>query len=470
MKQSNQNNFLHALWVSFLPLMLLPSLSMTAQQENYSATFTTSKPIGEQIEFGFIAKNASKISIDGVAEPPSRTNSGSAKYTLTKQTITIQGELSHLFLLDAMLTKLDVTKMPSLVNLNCSKNQLTALDISNCSKLNSFQCFRNKLKDVKGLSSAKMLQRFICYDNLFSSLELPNTNTLYFIDCSKNNLSSLDLSKTPGLKTLSCSKNKLNALDLSEVPLLEALSCGDNQLKGLDLSNVKNLVYLECHQNQIKGIGMTHMINTLPEAKTEGHLVLVSSENVNDGNVATKEDVALARSRKWKVCNDNQEVYDGVDTYVVTLSPIKEGGVAQIIGAEDLEKVLAGTELTITATPNEGYQLSKIIAGNEDITTSKKFIVKQATEVKVTFKKITNLVDIPSGKLQLYPNPTSHKLYIRGIAPCVPVNLFSIAGNAIIVTRSSDLGTVDMDLSNLAEGVYLVQIEGQIYRVLVLRK
>ncbi len=76
-----------------------------------------------------------------------------------------------------------------------------------------------------------------------------------------------------------------------------------------------------------------------------------------------------------------------VETFNVTLD-LKEGGKASITGATDLKAVPKGTKLSVTATPDKGYQLDKILAGKEDITKTKSFTVKENTTVTVSFKKM----------------------------------------------------------------------------------
>ena len=240
-------------------------------------------------------------------------------------------------------------------------------------------------------------------------------------------------------------------------------------LQGLDLSGVKNLSYLECPRNQIKGISMTHLISTLPTPTQEGQLILVSSRKANQDNVATKTDVANARSRNWKVLNDNQEEYEGVaETFAVTLV-VGDGGTAKVEGAKDLTKVEEGSQLTVVATPKTGYELDKIMAGDEDITTSKQFVVKGATEVKVTFKKSTAVTDVASAQLQIYPNPTAQELHIAGVAPHLLLTLYNIEGEAVAVAMADMQGVAEMDLSHLPAGLYLLQISGELHRIVVQR-
>ena len=79
-----------------------------------------------------------------------------------------------------------------------------------------------------------------------------------------------------------------------------------------------------------------------------------------------------------------------VTTFRVTVTQT-EGGTIAIPGytTEALKKVSKDTELTVTVTPDEGYKLKTLTAGDEDITNTKQFIVKADTEVKAVFEKET---------------------------------------------------------------------------------
>ena len=74
-------------------------------------------------------------------------------------------------------------------------------------------------------------------------------------------------------------------------------------------------------------------------------------------------------------------------TYTVTLTKEGEGTVA-ISGADNLDAVKAGSKLTITATPADGWEVKSITANGKDITADKTFVVNGDTEVKVLFARI----------------------------------------------------------------------------------
>ena len=78
-------------------------------------------------------------------------------------------------------------------------------------------------------------------------------------------------------------------------------------------------------------------------------------------------------------------------TYAVTLTQEGEGKVA-ITGADDLNRVPAGTKLTVTATPAKKWKLTGLTANGADILSSKSFVVYSPTEIKATFVK--EIIDV----------------------------------------------------------------------------
>ena len=255
-------------------------------------------------------------------------------YTLTSQTVTLRGNLTLLQCDGAV----DVDTPPS------HKNQLTSLDI--------------------------------------------NSETLKLLSCTGNQLTSLDLSHARALTILVCYENKLTQLDLSSCTKLTGLGVGENLLTHLDVSHNGKLQALDCYGNQIKGEAMTELVNGLPDrrGKEPGMFQVIGNNAKTDGNICLKSDVAIAKGKNWSVQAFSGD-YEGEDpTYSVTLT--KEGeGTITATGASNLNSVAYGTELTINATPAEGYELTALTANGTDILATKKFVVKEATEVKATFTK-----------------------------------------------------------------------------------
>ena len=102
-------------------------------------------------------------------------------------------------------------------------------------------------------------------------------------------------------------------------------------------------------------------------------------------NDAGKEAREKLIERGWRLSRD---VYQPSEKVAITL--VKEGeGTLAIEGYNEaaLQKVAVGTELTVTATPNDGYTLTSLTAGTQDILATKKFTVKEAMTVRAVFKK-----------------------------------------------------------------------------------
>ena len=82
---------------------------------------------------------------------------------------------------------------------------------------------------------------------------------------------------------------------------------------------------------------------------------------------------------------------------MVAITLVKEGeGTLAVEGYNDaaLQAVAEGTELTVTATPNDGYMLTSLTAGTQDILATKKFTVTGAVTVKAVFKKKTVAISL----------------------------------------------------------------------------
>ena len=303
-------------------------------------TMTTSRAVGEQIMLAMSPVEGQTVIAEGLKEPLILDGTEHL-YTLTSQTVTLRGNLILLQCDGAV----DMETPPS------HENQLTSLDI--------------------------------------------NCETLTLLSCSGNPLTSLDLSHARALTALACYENKLTQLDLSPCTKLTELGVGENLLTHLDVSHNRELQFLDCYGNQIKGEAMTALVNGLPDrrGKVSGIFQVIGNNAKTDGNICLKSDVAIAKGKNWSVQSFSGD-YEGEDpTYSVTLT--KEGeGTLTVTGADDLDAVPYDTELTVIATPAEGYELTALTANGTDILATKKFVVKDNVTVKATFAKKTFAVKL----------------------------------------------------------------------------
>ena len=235
---------------------------------------------------------------------------------------------------------------------------------------------------------------FTCSDNKITTLDVSQNTALEQLWCTDNQLTALDVSKNTALTGLYCYNNQLTALDVSKNTALTVFDCYNNQLTALDVSQNTALTWLSCTGNQIKGEEMTRLVNGLPDltGKNPGEFTVLQEPDL-EGNICLKSDVAIAKGKNWITKKYNSDIeayvaYEGEEPipYAVTLT--KEGeGTLTATGAADLNAVPEGTELTIEATPAEGYGLKALTANGTDILATKKFTVRANTEVKAIFAK-----------------------------------------------------------------------------------
>ena len=411
--------------------------------------------------------------------------------------------LTELWCNENQLTSLDVSDCTALTWLNCDKNQLTSLNLSGCTALTTLSCYENPLTSIN-LSGCQSLKEFRwtrdkltsldvsgctaltelwCYENQLTSLNVSGCTALTWLDCQKNQLTSLDVSGCTALTTLGCWENQLTSLDVSGCTALTKLSCDKNQLTSLDVSGCTALTELYCYNNEIKGTEMTNLVNSLPDRQgaEEGAFHVfreVKHGDVDvdvdvDGNVCLAAHVATAKAKNWRTLfyrDDKSHDYAGLDkpTFVVTYSS-SNGGSISITGSDDLQNVPYGTELTIVATPVAGYKLTALTANGEDILATKKVVIKGATEVKATFADNTGVETTVTQQVKLYPNPATDYVIVEGVAPASEVTLHSMTGERLYAGRADGRGTLQIDLTPYADGVYLVCVAGETYRVVVRR-
>ena len=508
-------------------------------------TFTTSKKIGEKIELHMDYAGDTPTLSGATGTPKSGTR---ITYTLTSQTVTITGYITYFDCSKNQLTALDVSQNTALTSLCCSNNQLKALDVSQNTALTYLYCDENQLTALE-VSQNTALTTLFCYNNQLTALDVSQNTALTELSCDENQLKALDVSKNTALEKLWCYNNQLPALDLSQNSALEYLDCSNNQLTALNVSQNTALTNLDCSGNQIKGEEMTRLVNSLPDhtGKVAGEFVVIQ-EPAPEGNRCLKKHVAIAKGKNWDVKKYNTDdaqfvAYEGEEPipYAVTLTKVGEGtldatgatdlkavmegteltivatpadgyeltaltangadildtkkftvtaattvkatfaktyavtltkegeGTITATGADDLKAVPEGTELTIEATPADGYELKALTANGTDILATKKVVVKGATEVKATFTKKTAADVVESSAVRLYPNPAGTYVNVKAAKADALVRLYNANGTLLYEARTDANGTLQIDLSAYAEGTYLLRVGSDAQRLLIQR-
>ena len=509
------------IWLFVLLGTLLASSSLLAEGV---ITMTTSKAVGETIELRIEANG--NVTIEGAQETGQADSLGRKSYTIKSSAITIRGDMTTLWCYENQLTSLDVSGCSTLTMLDCSWNQLTSLDVSQNTALTSLSCWKNQLTSLN-VSGCTALTMLFCSDNQLTSLNVSGCSALTMLWCSENQLTSLDVSNHIALTTLQCSKNLLRKIDLSGCTSIRFLTCDRNQIKAPEMANLVNSlpdlqgkgvglfkvfyegsgegnVCFAAHVATAKAkswktlftrdytwhdyTGADNPVFTVTFSSTSGGTIsFTGADYLNAVPYGTTLTVIATPAEGYELTGltandrnilDTKKVVVNEDliikatftkkTFAVTLT--KEGeGTLTATSADDLNAVPYGTELTIVATPAAGYKLTALTANGEDILATQSFVVKGATEVKATFVDHTGVETTVTQQTQLYPNPATDYVIVEGVVPASEVTLHSMTGERLYAGRADSRGTLRIDLTPYADGVYLVCVAGETYRVVVRR-
>lgn len=143
----------------------------------HNIVFTTTKQIGEKIKLEIKAIGDAEILIDGVAE--STPFAGKQTLTLTKQNVTIKGDVGELTCSGNNITEFSSDDGNPITYLDCSNNEIKTLVLKNHSALLQLHCQQNKLETLD-LTGSNGLYRVNCYRNaLIGSKMTAMVNSLY---------------------------------------------------------------------------------------------------------------------------------------------------------------------------------------------------------------------------------------------------------------------------------------------------
>ena len=377
-------------WALSLALVTIALPQLNAQ--NPVITLKTSKTKGEKLLFNIYPK--ASFTIEGVKANGIDPETNKQIYILDSEDgkISISGPVLFFECSGENITSLDVSKNSQLKVLDCSQNSLTSLDVSKNTNIGTLNCSNNNL----------------------SSLSISKNTVLSILKCSDNRIASLDLSKNTGLFELICSNNKLTSLNLSKQNRLQEVHCDNNQLSSLIVSKqATGLVEVRCTQNQIQGASMDALIASLPKLNNPGSpgvLAIYDNSKDSEHNTCTSAQTAAAKERGWLPYTYNRDTKTWIEytpaTFFITYAQPSNGVLTVMNGANTIasqSSVEIGTQLTIVATANQGYELEALMINNKKVnptfdpalrTYKANFTAEKATTISATFKRKIEKVTI----------------------------------------------------------------------------
>ena len=149
------------------------------------------------------------------------------------------------------------------------------------------------------------------------------------------------------------------------------------------------------------------------------------------------------------------------DNFAVTLTLAAGSGRIEIEGytTEQLKSVREGTKLTVKTTPDPGWKLISLKAGDDDILATKQFTVKGDVTVTAEFakEKPEAVNEALFAGISLAPNPFGSELHILGNGLTGEYALLNVQGQ---VLRSGRLDAMETTLVTeaLPAGLYLLRL------------
>ena len=345
------------------------------------------------------------------------------------------------------LTSLDVSGSTALTKLECDRNQLTSLDVSGCTALTSLYCTGNSLTSLD-VSGCTALTSLYCSNNQLTSLDVSKNTALTELGCSYNLLRRLNVEGCTNMSSLNCFKNEIKGTEMTN--LVNSLPDRQGAEEGFFYVFVENRygdvdgnVCLAAHVATAKAknwrtqylrndewrdyTGLDNPIFTVTYSSSRGGSISISGaddlqsvpydteltvvvRSVADGyklTTLTANGQDILKTKRFKV-TANTEVRAVFtlqeQNLYYSVTPITLGkGTIQVTGADDLNAVAPGTELTITAEPAEGYELTELTANRYSILHSNKIVVNEDLIIKAVFKEKTYKVSLErSGEGTLY--------------------------------------------------------------------
>ena len=377
-------------WALSLALVTIALPQLNAQ--NPVITLKTSKTKGEKLLFNIYPK--ASFTIEGVKANGIDPETNKQIYILDSEDgkISISGPVLFFECSGENITSLDISKNSQLKVLDCSQNSLTSLDVSKNTNIGTLNCSNNNL----------------------SSLSISKNTVLSILKCSDNRIASLDLSKNTGLFELRCSNNKLTSLDLSKHNRLQEVHCDNNQLSSLIVSKqATELIEVRCTQNQIQGASMDALIASLPKLnnpENPGVLAIYDNSKDSEHNTCTSAQTAAIKKLGWVPYTYNNSANTWKEytpaTFFLTYAQPSNGVLTVKNGASTIasqSSVEIGTQLTVVATANQGYELEALMINNKKVnptfdptlrTYKANFTAEKATTISATFKRKIEKVTI----------------------------------------------------------------------------
>ena len=120
-----------------------------------------------------------------------------------------------------------------------------------------------------------------------------------------------------------------------------------------------------------------------------------------------------------------------------------------------------GTQLTVKAIPNPGFEVKSLTINDQAIVNNFVFSISEAVEIKAVFAPTTTALDEAATEpLTLYPNPVAEVLYLS--AKARTIRIYDMYGTEVAHAADTD----KVEVSHLPAGVYTVRADGMVAKMI----
>ena len=162
--------------------------------------------------------------------------------------------------------------------------------------------------------------------------------------------------------------------------------------------------------------------------------------------------------------------------YSITVQNDGHGIAKAQVSYVDATSAIAGTEVTLTASPYPNYQFDhwEVIEGGIDITDDKFTMPAQNVTMRAYFKSNDGVEQwtIENGQWTIYPNPTNGILHIVSTGAstqALPLQVYNIAGQSVganLRVCPNDNDAITIDISHLANGLYFLKVGNKTVKII----
>ena len=162
--------------------------------------------------------------------------------------------------------------------------------------------------------------------------------------------------------------------------------------------------------------------------------------------------------------NTNIEVFFGKQSYTVTYNSNMYSGKIEVIRGSEIvasgSSVEYGTQLTVKAIPNPGFEVKSLTINDQAIINNFVFSISEAVEIKAVFAPATTALDEAAAKpLALYPNPVADVLYLS--AKARTIRIYDMYGTEVAHAADTD----KVEVSHLPAGIYTVKADDTVAKM-----